>query len=154
KAKDSIEGAAAIQDGVVYVASMDENVYALDLVTGKAKWTYKAGQVKASPSVNNGCVYVGNIEGMFYCVDAGTGQKRWTFETGAEITSGANFTRDSILFGSGDETLYCLTRDGQPRWKFKVPGGPVLGSPAITGNHTFAAGCDSTLHVIDLSTGK
>jgi outer membrane protein assembly factor BamB len=154
KAKDSIEGAAAIQNGVVYVASMDENLYALDAADGRLKWTYKAGPVKASPSVDRGCVYVGNIDGMFHCVDAASGQKRWTYETGAEITSGANFTQDAVLFGSGDETLYCLSRDGQLRWKFKVPGGPVLGSPAIVGDRTFAAGCDSTLHVIDVATGK
>jgi len=154
KAKDSIEGAAAIQDGVAYVASLDENLYALDLANGKLKWTYQAGPVKASPSVNQGLVYVGNVDGMFHCVDAVTGQKRWTYETGAEITSGANFTHDGVLFGSGDETLYCLSRNGQLRWKFKVPGGPVLGSPAIVGNHTFAAGCDSTLHVIDVANGK
>jgi len=154
KAKDSIEGAAAIQNGVAYVASMDENLYALDLATGQLKWTYKAGPVKASPSVDRGRVYVGNIDGVFHCVDAATGQKRWTYEAGAEITSGANFTVDAVLFGSGDETLYCLSKDGQARWKFKVPGGPVLGSPAIVGDRTFAAGCDSTLHVIDVATGK
>jgi outer membrane protein assembly factor BamB len=154
KAKDSIEGAAAIRDGVAYVASLDENLYALDLSNGKLKWSYKAGPVKASASVDHGLVYVGNVDGMFHCVDAATGQKRWTYETGAEITSGANFTPDAVLFGSGDETLYCLSRDGQLRWKFKVPGGPVLGSPAIVGNRTFAAGCDSTLHVIDVANGK
>jgi outer membrane protein assembly factor BamB len=154
KAKDSIEGAAAIQGGVAYVASLDENLYALNLADGQLKWSYKAGPVKASPSVDHGCVYVGNIDGVFHCVDAATGQKRWTYEAGAEITSGANFTPAAVLFGSGDETLYCVSRDGQPRWKFKVPGGPVLGSPAIVGERTFAAGCDSTLHVIDLATGK
>ena len=44
--------------------------------------------------------------------------------------------------------------DLKPRWKFKVPGGPVLGSPAVVANRTFAAGCDSTLHVLDVETGR
>jgi hypothetical protein len=37
---------------------------------------------------------------------------------------------------------------------FKVPGGPVMGSPAIINNTTFVAGCDSELHVIDTATGS
>jgi outer membrane protein assembly factor BamB len=49
--------------------------------------------------------------------------------------------------------MYCLSKAGKELWKFKVPGGPVLGSPAIVGQRTFAAGCDSNLHVIDTANG-
>jgi RNA polymerase sigma factor (sigma-70 family) len=153
KAKDSVESSAAISGGVVYIGSLDEFLYALDLRTGEQKWSYKAGSIKAAPSVADGAVYVGNVDGMFHCVDAATGQKRWTYEAGAEITSGANFTRDAVLFGSGDEMVYCLSKAGKELWKFRVPGGPVMGSPAVIGERTFAAGCDSNLHVIDTAKG-
>jgi outer membrane protein assembly factor BamB len=151
--KDSIEGAAAVTEGVVYVGSFDEYLYALDLASGKEKWKYKAGPIKASPAMHGGMVYVGNVDGMFHCVDAAKGEKRWTFETDGEITSGANFAGDLILFGSHDETLYCLTKDGKEKWKFKTQG-PVYGSPTLAGGKTFVAGCDSKLHVLDVATGK
>jgi outer membrane protein assembly factor BamB len=158
KTNDSFEGAAAIVGGTVYIGSLDECLYALDLATGKVRWKYKekdkVGPFKASPSVRDGLVYVGDCDGIFHCLDAATGQRRWTFEAGAEVSSSANFASDHILFGSYDETLYCLSKEGKPQWKFKVPGGPVMGSPAIVGNRTFAAGCDSTLHVINLADGK
>jgi outer membrane protein assembly factor BamB len=161
KAKDGIESAAAIVNGVVYVGSLDEHLYALDLATGQLKWTYqtdpakgtKVGPIRASPSVRDGLVYVGDADGIFHCVEAATGTKRWTFDTGAEITSSANFAGDTILFGSSDENLYCLSKDGKERWKFRVPGGPVMGTPAIVDGRTFAAGCDSTLHVLDVTKG-
>ena len=153
KAKDGFESAAAVVNGVAYIGSYDQNLYALDLNTGKQKWAYKAGPFKAPPGVKDGCVYVGDMDGMFHCIDAATGVKKWTYNTDAEISSGANFDGDTVLFGAADETLYCL-RGGKEKWKFKVPGGPVLGSPAIVGRRTFAAGCDSNLHVIDLETGK
>jgi outer membrane protein assembly factor BamB len=86
-------------------------------------------------------------------VEAATGKKRWTFDTGAEVTSSANFAGDTVLFGCSDENLYCLSKAGKEQWKFKVPGGPVMGTPAIVGNRTFAAGCDSTLHVLDITKG-
>ena len=107
--KDSVEATAAIAGGTVYVGSMDENLYALDLADGKPKWQYKAGPVKAPVSVHEGAVYVGNTDGVFHRVDAAKGTKDWTFKTDGEISSGANFTGDSVLFGSGDENLYRLS---------------------------------------------
>jgi len=151
--KERIEGAPAIAGNVIYVASADENLYALDLATGQEKWKYKGGSFKASPAVKGAFVYVGDMDGHFHCVDAVKGTKRWTFDTGAEITSGANFDGDRILFGSYDETLYCLNADGKPVWKVKTDG-PVNGSPAVAQGRTFVAGCDSSVHVIDLATGK
>jgi outer membrane protein assembly factor BamB len=152
--KEGIEGAAAIVGDTVYVGALDEKLYALNLADGSLKWTYKGGPFKAAPSVHGGAVYIGDEDGLFHCVDAKTGVKRWTFATDSEISSGANFAGDTILFGSGDEHLYCLSRDGKLVWKFKVPGGPVLASPAVGGGRTFVAGCDSTLHVLDVQNGK
>jgi outer membrane protein assembly factor BamB len=151
--KDSIEGAPAIVDGVVYVGSMDENLYAVNLADGKSKWTYKGGPFKASPAVSGKAVYAGDSDGKFHCVDAATGAKRWIFETGAEITGGANFFGDLILVGSYDETLYCLLQNGKEKWQFKTQG-PFNGSPAVADGRTFVAGCDSNVHVIDIAKGS
>ncbi len=153
-AGQSIEGAPAVVNGVVYVGSMDGNLYALDLATGKQKWTYGASPIKAPASYRDGSVYVGDIDGVLHCVDAATGKKRWAFVTEGEIVGGANFAGDAVVFGSGDETLYCLSPRGEKRWTFKVPGGPVMATPAVVGDRTFVSGCDSTLHVIDTTNGK
>ncbi len=153
--KDTIDGAPAVHKGVVYVGSEDENLYALDLAKGDQKWKYKAaagGAIKASPSYHDGRIYVGDGTGLFHCVNATTGEKVWTYETGGEIASGANFFGDLILFGSYDENLYCLTKDGKEKWKFKTQG-PVNGSPAVIDGKTFVAGCDSSVHVIDTTKG-
>jgi outer membrane protein assembly factor BamB len=152
--KEAVESTAAIVAGIVYVASHDEHLYALDLGTGKEKWRSKVGPVKSPVSCRDGKVYVGNLDGDFHCVAADTGKILWTFKTDGEISSGSNLTADSILFGAGDEHLYCLTLDGKLRWKYQVPGGPVLGTPVAAGDRTFAAGCDSNFHVINLATGK
>jgi outer membrane protein assembly factor BamB len=150
--KDSIEGTPAVARGVVYIGSTDENLYAIDLATGKQKWAYKAAPMKAPVTVHGDAVYVGDGDGKFHCVDAATGTKRWVFETGAEITGGANFYDGLPLFGSYDETLYCLTPDGKQKWSFKTQG-PVNGSPAVADGRTFVAGCDSNVHVIDIAKG-
>jgi outer membrane protein assembly factor BamB len=151
-AKDTIEGAPAVAGGLVYVGSGDEHLYAVNLTDGKQKWGFKAGPFKASPSVRGDAVYAGDSDGKFYCVDAVTGKQRWSFETSGEIVGGANFVGDLVLFGSYDETLYCLTPDGKQKWQFKTSG-PFNGSPAVADGKTFVAGCDSNVHVLDVAKG-
>src|SRR5262245_6333934 len=133
QAKDAIEGAAAIVGDTVFVGSLDEHLYAIDLLSGKERWKYKAAPIKVAPAVRAGAVYVGDVDGVFHCLDAASGALRWKFDTQSEVTSAANFADDSVLFGCGNETLYCLGFDGKERWTFKVAGGPVLGTPAIAG---------------------
>lgn len=152
QAKDGFESAVAIADSVVYAGCYDGHLYALDLKTGQVKWKYKAGPIKAPPGYHRNVVYVGDEEGVFHAVDAATGKKRWTFETRGEITAGANFAGDSVLIGSYDSTLYCLSTEGKLQWKVKTEG-PVNGSPTVAGKFTFVAGCDSQLRVIDLDKG-
>ncbi len=48
-------------NGVVYVGSSDDNVYALNASTGALLWKYTTGNyVDSSPAVANGVVYIGS----------------------------------------------------------------------------------------------
>jgi outer membrane protein assembly factor BamB len=154
KAKDGVEGTAAIAGGTVFIGSFDKHLHAIDLKTGKPKWKYGAGPIKSPPGIRDGVVYVGDEDGGFHAIDAQTGRMRWKFDAGSEVTSGTGFAGDDILFGTSGETLFCLTKDGKKKWEFKVAGGPVHATPAVVGTTTFVAGCDSALHVIDTRTGK
>ncbi len=153
KTGDAVEGAPAIVDGIVYVASLDKHLYAIDLATGKQKWKVKLGAMKASPCVKGDRVYVGTLDGLFYCLKCADGTKVWEFETAGEIMAGCNFHGRNVLIGSHDSTLYCLNELGKKVWEVKTDG-PVNGSPAIIGDTTFVAGCDSILHILDAKTGK
>ena len=49
---DGIESGAAIVDGTVYVGGLDGVLYAIELATGKSRWTYPTGAaIRSSPSV-------------------------------------------------------------------------------------------------------
>lgn len=154
KAKNGIEGTAVIANGIVYIGSFDSHLYALDLASGDPKWKVKLGPIKTAPGYRDGLLYLGDEEGKFYCVEAATGKTRWTFDAESEVTSGTSFAGADILFGTGNQKLFSLTNDGKKKWEFEVAGGPVNATPAIGGNATFVAGCDSKLHVIDTQTGK
>ena len=58
----------AVANGVVYVGSLDNNVYALNASTGAKLWSYTTGGpiYYSSPAVANGMVYVGSLDGKVY----------------------------------------------------------------------------------------
>jgi outer membrane protein assembly factor BamB len=150
-----VEGTTAIAGGVAFVGAFDDHLYAIDLATGHENWKLKTGSIKAPVGVRGLSVYAGTVDGDLYCVDAASGKPRWKINVDAEVSSGVNFANDLVLFGTTAETLHAVAAaDGKPRWTFQVAGGPVLGTPAVAGGKTFAAGCDSTLHVLDAATGK
>jgi eukaryotic-like serine/threonine-protein kinase len=63
---------------VVYIGSVDGNVYALNARTGATLWKYSTTrEVDSSPAVAGGVVYVDSYDGSFYALDAHTGALLW-----------------------------------------------------------------------------
>jgi outer membrane protein assembly factor BamB len=155
KAKNSVESAAVIADGVVYFGSSDKFLYAVDLKTGQPKWKTQLGIITASPGVNGDRVYIGDADGKFYCLERATGKVLWTFddnEQTGQITAAPNFDGDNVLIPTHNSTLYCLDKTGKKLWDFRIEG-PIYGGVAVTDGKTFLAGCDSLMHVLDVKTG-
>ena len=156
--KGAFEGTPAIVGGVAYIGDMDGKLFALNLADGKPLWSQQIGSgFIASPAVRGDMLYIGDIDGVFYAVDLKTGQPKWKYEAGAQIDSGANFWQDNVLFGSQDANLYCLNIDGKLAgklvWKFAIQD-QIRCTPTVVGDRSFVAGCDSLLHIIDLTEGK
>jgi outer membrane protein assembly factor BamB len=152
KADAGVQGAPVILGQTVFVAALDGKLYALDLADGAKKWVYHADAFKATPAVNKGAVYIGDMRGVFHGVDAATGKKRFTVTTDGQIVSPANFAQGKILFGSDDHHLYCVTNEGRVIWMYET-NEKIQSAPAVAGNRVLVAGCDQTLHVVDLATG-
>ena len=53
----------------MYFGTVNNFIYALDLITGEIKWRYKTrGPVVSSPSVEDGIVYVGSLDRKLYAL--------------------------------------------------------------------------------------
>ncbi|MPZ18132.1 MAG: PQQ-binding-like beta-propeller repeat protein [Luteitalea sp.] len=153
---ESVESSAAIVDGTVYVGAQPGVLVALDLASGKVKWTYKASDLglgESSPAVSRGVVYVGDLDGVLHAVDAATGKARWTFKTEGEIKSSPVAVNDRVLIGSYDGHLYGLGLDGQLAWKVRTDG-PVHATAALRDGVAHIAGCDEFLRAIRVADGK
>jgi outer membrane protein assembly factor BamB len=85
-----VDASPAVANGVVYVGSEDENVYALNASTGAKLWSFATGNFFiSSPTVANGVVYVGTDDGNLYALNATTGAKVWSYTTGGTVESPA-----------------------------------------------------------------
>ena len=69
----------AIANGIVYVGSFDENIYALDSVTGDKLWDYHAGDFHSGPAVAKGVVYAMTSDANIYALNAINGVKIWNY---------------------------------------------------------------------------
>src|SRR4029077_864055 len=102
-----MKSTAATAGGRVYAASLNGELFCLDLKTGKRLWTYKSRieenpntfipGFKAAVGVTSDTVYIGDEDGLFHAVDRATGKGKWTFQAGSEISSSANFFDDKVL---------------------------------------------------------
>jgi outer membrane protein assembly factor BamB len=98
-----------VANGIFYIGSGDENLYAIDATTGKEKWrTTKGDWVYSSPAVANGVVYVGSGDKNLYAIDAVTGKEQWRFATGGRVDSSPAVANGVVYVGSEDKNLYAV----------------------------------------------
>lgn len=70
-----VTSSPAVVDGVVYVGSSDNQVYAFNTADGTKIWsTYTNGAVTSSPAAVGGVVYVGSSDHQVYAFNATTGK--------------------------------------------------------------------------------
>ncbi len=160
KTDDEVKSSPVIVDGLVFVGSSDENIYAIDLASGQKVWSYKTTDAaEATPCVVEDSVYIGSLDGFLYALDAENGSLRWKYETDGQIPGAANWTRSPdgdlwILVGSYDNMLHCLdSKDGSVVWTYETDN-YINGSPAVDDQKTVFGGCDALIHVVSLVDGS
>lgn len=136
---DDVFHTVVVGDRVFFGSSVDHQVYCLDLVTGRKRWSFfTGGPVRLAPTVWKDRVFFGSDDGYAYCLDAVTGQLVWKLHAGpAEewllargemisrwpVRTGVLVDRGIAYFGAGifpheDVFLYAVRADdGTILWK-------------------------------------
>src|SRR5258708_5335121 len=98
-----------VANGIVYVGSSDELLYALDAKTGKILWLHVAkDDVGSSAAIANGIVFAGSDDHNLYALNARTGATVWTYTAGGAIWSSPVVAGGIVSFLSTDSTPYFL----------------------------------------------
>lgn len=154
-----------IADGVVYIGSGDQHVYALDAATGARRWAFATGDViHSAPAVSGGVVYIGSWDRNLYALDAATGRERWRYTTGNDtliynqigIASSPAVVDGVVLVGGRDGHFHAVdAATGALKWKHNNRGGWTIASPAVKGGVVYFPTSDGTrFKAIDIATGN
>jgi len=154
-----------VAEGMVYLGSGDQHLYALDVATGALRWKVKTGDViHASPAVAGGRVYIGSFDRTMYALDAKTGAIQWTFQTGDDpeahnqigIASSAAVAEGRVFFGCRDGHFYALdAATGKLLWKHDNHKGWVIASPAVQDGRVYFPTSDGQrFKALEAATGN
>ena len=179
KTDGPIVASPAIADGVVYMPSLDTNLYAIDQDTGKEKWRYKSRMpIASTPAVAGGLLYFASSAGSLGAIDVASSKIKWVLPTEYErkfeaknlhgyppaaqtipdawdiYTSSPAVSNGKVFFGSGDGGVYAAdAQTGVLLWKFST-GDVVHSSPAVVGNTVYVGSWDSYIYALDADTGQ
>jgi outer membrane protein assembly factor BamB len=136
--EDEVRGAPAYQDGVLYIGSYDNNLYALDAASGEMKWKYATdGGVPSRPLVFDNNVYFGSEDHRLHVVSTRTGKVAWTYFTEGPIRSSPRIAEAHVFFGSDDGYLHAVsTTSGRLSWRTEGSA-PVRSTPLISDEYVF-----------------
>lgn len=166
-------GRPAVNGEMVYIPSVDGNVYAVD--AGQARemtlfgrelpfvrdgasrrviWTFPtADQVWSSPALGDGALFVGSQAKSLFSVDTATGASKWGFAANEPIVDSPAVADGRVFIGSFDNNLYALDQNsGAKLWSF-LTGGPLVSSPTISEGTVFVGSNDAFVYAIDAASG-
>jgi hypothetical protein len=170
---DFLLSSACVLNDTVVVGGGDGLVYAFNVRSGSARWTFRTGgRVRSSPAISNGVVYVGSYDGSLYAIDFKSGKLIWRYDTKGRSLSSADvgYDRRSILsspaisdgavyFGSRDADLYAVdAAKGTLKWVYDYAkdGEPwAISSPAVRGQVVYMGTADGHfVHAVRATDGQ
>jgi len=163
-AKYSQEDSPIVYNGVMYVVTGNDDVFALDATTGAHLWTYLSHTNQSNATVccgwdargvalGDGKVFVAQLDGSLVALDQMTGNVLWnvknvTWQDGQTMTMSPTYYNGLVYVGMsgsefgarGSETAYNATT-GQRVWRFyTVPEPGELGFGTWPANNEWMHG--------------
>lgn len=143
KCEDEIRGAPAHDNGIVFVGSYDNNLYALNALDGAFLWKYPTqGGLVCRPAISEQTVYIGSEDSRLYAVAARSGKPVWDYKTEGSIRCSPAVAEGHVFTGSDDGYLYAVnTLSGRLTWRMDA-GETIRSSPVVTQEGVYF-GCEN-----------
>jgi outer membrane protein assembly factor BamB len=158
-ASDEVYSSPAISQGVLFIGSEDDRIYAVDATSGTLRWNYTTGgDIWSSPLVVAAyrMVYVGSEDNSIYALDVVDGALRWSYPTSDRIFSSPTLggkSYDTVYVGSRDGKIYALDAfTGVLKWNYTTGGG-VDSAPAISDGVVYVGSFDGNVYALNSTDG-
>ena len=119
-----VESMPLVSGGLLYVTSVNGNLYCLDLETGTEKWKFSSHRpFRGTPVRWEGLIIAANDSGNVYGLSASTGKLIWRYETGNAIMSTPVVHNANVYTGNLDGQFFSIKAEtGELNWSFSGKG--------------------------------
>lgn len=153
------EAQALVYDGVIYVVTGADDVFAIDVETSRHRWVYEShldpsittvccGWTNRGVGLGDGKIFLGRLDGKLVALDQSTGKEMWSiqaerWEDGYTITSAPLYYDGMVITGFAGAEFAARGRvkaysakDGKLLWTFyTVPGPGEIGHDTWPGDN-------------------
>lgn len=155
-AKDRIVAAPLQVDGVVYVATADNQLLALDAESGDDLWHFAAEfSIWAQPTYYEGTLFVASLDRHIYALNAEDGSQKWAAELSGAMSAQpvVNPDENLVYAASYDREVHALNIDtGEEVWS--VPASDwVWSAPALADGTLYFGDSSGNVFAVDAANG-
>lgn len=138
-----IFSSAVAGSGMLYIASTNGYLYALNQNSGAIVWRASVGNylTDATPALEGQVLFIAVHTNTLEALNARTGQVYWTFATGEKIQAPPLVAGKRVLLASQTTVWSLDASNGQLLWKVHrgIVGWPTTGSPTLAGNMLYSS---------------
>ncbi len=155
---NDVDATPVIEDGVIYTASFDGAVYAVDLATGRSIW--RTDRKNASPlTLLDGRLYLGASEHGLYCLSKESGVVLWHVDLYEQFWDQKEgvlgvpipYQYRYLVFSASGSGLYFVDTQDQALVARFTPGTGIGSTPAVHGQMVYALANDGYLYALALA---
>ncbi|HWQ84198.1 MAG TPA: PQQ-binding-like beta-propeller repeat protein, partial [Anaerolineales bacterium] len=152
--EDELRGSATYHEGVLYLGSYDNNLYALKADDGKFLWKFPTeGGIVSKPAIFENHIYFGSADNRLYAVSIASRKPTWTYFTYAPIHSSPLTAEGHVFIGSDDASLHAVNAlSGRRAWSVEA-GAPVRSTPLIYNDSVYFGAENGEFFCVDF-TGR
>ena len=149
-----VESSPLLVGRLLYFGSWDKKMYAVDVKTHKAVWTFPTGDaIKGGPAYANGTLYFASYDSKVYAVDARTGKLRWSSSGTANFYATPTLAYGRVFIGNTDGRVYAFgEQSGHLLWA-KATGGYVYSSAAVWQKTVYVGSYSKRFYALDAGSG-
>jgi outer membrane protein assembly factor BamB len=164
-AESGMQASPVVADGVVYVATKEGSIHALDFATGSRIFEKRIAPATlpkeapkgfgwSTPLVLDDILVIGSDEAKIYGISRRDGSIVWEVATGDKVWASPKYDGRLVHVGALDGKWYAINpKTGAVEWTLRL-GGEIGGSACILGDEAAVTSRDKKLHLIDLRRGK
>jgi outer membrane protein assembly factor BamB len=148
---------APVIDGqVLYHTSIDNQLYAINSLTGTVMWQEDlGGTMLSAPTLSeNGLLYIGTFNKEVIAFDPVRQHRAWTFTTNESVWASPVIANDMLFATDLEGYVYALDLvTGELIWQVDVDG-RITGEPLIVGESLYVGTESGTLAALNIADGS